>query len=61
VSQSTPVLVSGNETSTWAFNQTQAEALLTLAAETKTRVSANVTLVNQLRSDLQDLGLIAGS
>lgn len=45
----------------YAFNQTQANNLLTLAAETKTRLSATITLVNQLRSDLQDLGLIAGS
>lgn len=45
----------------YAFNQTQANNLLTLASETKTRLSATITLVNQLRSDLQDLGLIAGS
>lgn len=59
VSGSAAVSVSLNNG--YAFNQTQANDLITLAGETKTRLSATITLVNQLRSDLQDLGLIAGS
>ena len=59
VSNSAAISVSLNDG--YGFSQTQANQFITLAAETKTRLSATVTLVNQLRSDLQDLGLIAGS
>ena len=59
VSQTAAISVSLNDG--YAFNQTQAHDILTLASETKTRLSVTITLVNQLRSDLQDLGLIAGS
>jgi hypothetical protein len=59
VSQSAPIEVSLNDG--FAFTSDQAVAVLAFAAEAKTRISAAVTLVNQLRSDLQDLGLIAGS
>lgn len=60
VSQSAAVIVSALA-QTYGFNQTQANDLIALAGETKTRLSATITLVNQLRSDLKDLGLIAGS
>ena len=59
VSNSAAINVSLNDG--YGFSQTQANQFITLAADTKTRLSATVTLVNQLRSDLQDLGLIAGS
>ena len=67
ISTSTLTVVSGTAAISvslndgYAFNQTQANNIITLAGETKTRLSATITLVNQLRSDLQDLGLIAGS
>lgn len=67
VSNSTLTTVSGSDAVSvslnngYAFNQTQANQLIALAVETKPRLSSVITLVNQLRSDLQDLGLIAGS
>lgn len=67
VSNSTMTTVSGSAAVSvslnngYAFNQTQANQIIDFTVDAKTRLSSVITLVNQLRSDLQDLGLIAGS
>jgi hypothetical protein len=49
-------------TTPWGFaTSTQADAVTTLVNTLRVDVLANTALVNQLRSDLVELGLIKGS